>query len=46
MHTFELWVGRVFDPKKNYLLIVPNGREKESIVRLSRIGIDNIKGIL
>lgn len=45
--TFAPWVGALIeDIKQPIILIAPEGREKEAIVRLSRIGYDNVLGYL
>ena len=44
---FAPWVGELLeDIKKPIILLAPEGREKEAITRLSRVGFDNIKGYL
>ena len=44
---FAPWVGELLeDIKKPIILLSPEGREKEAITRLSRVGFDNIKGYL
>ena len=44
---FAPWVGEILeDVSKKLLLIVPMGREKEAILRLSRVGFDNVHGYL
>ena len=44
---FAPWVGELLvDVKQPILLIVENGREVEAITRLSRVGFDNVIGIL
>ena len=45
--NFAPWVGEILkDVKKNILLVVENGKELESIIRLSRVGFDNCIGYL
>ncbi len=45
--TFAPWVGAlVMDVKLPIALVVPEGREEEAIMRLSRVGFDNILGYL
>lgn len=45
--SFAPWVGElVVDTKVPILLITPEGREKETIIRLSRVGFDNTLGYL
>ena len=44
---FAPWVGEILeDVSKRLILIVPEGREKEAIIRLSRVGFDNVIGYL
>jgi glyoxylase-like metal-dependent hydrolase (beta-lactamase superfamily II)/rhodanese-related sulfurtransferase len=44
---FAPWVGALLvDVKQPLLLVVEKGLEKEAIVRLSRVGFDNVIGIL
>jgi len=45
--TFAPWVGALIaDVKQPVLMIVPEGREEETIIRLSRVGFDNTIGYL
>jgi rhodanese-related sulfurtransferase len=45
--TFAPWVGAIIeDVNTSILLICPEGREEETITRLSRVGYDNVKGYL
>lgn len=45
--TFAPWVGAlVKDIKQPILLVTPEGEEKETIIRLSRVGFDNVLGYL
>ena len=45
--TFAPWVGSILkDINKKILLICDQGKEKEAIVRLSRVGFDNCLGFL
>lgn len=44
---FAPWVGAlIVDVKQPLLLVTPRGREEETIIRLSRVGFDNILGHL
>jgi hydroxyacylglutathione hydrolase len=44
---FAPWVGEILeDVSKQIILIVPKGREKETVLRLSRVGFDNVLGYL
>jgi len=44
---FAIWVGTLIEDLKQPLLIVaPEGREEETILRLARVGYDNVVGYL
>lgn len=44
---FAPWVGALItDLKQPILLVVPEGREEEAVLRLSRVGYDNCLGFL
>ena len=44
---FAPWVGEILeDISKKLILVAPEGREKEAIIRLSRVGFDNVIGYL
>lgn len=40
------WVGALLDPKKPLLLITDEGKEEEAVLRLARVGYENVKGYL
>jgi len=45
--TFAPWVGELLvDVKQAIILIAPEGREKEAVTRLARVGFDNTLGFL
>jgi len=45
--AFAPWVGSLIaDVKQPILLVTPEGREEETIIRLSRVGFDNTLGYL
>jgi len=45
--NFAPWVGAlIMDVKQPILLVTPEGREQETITRLSRVGFDNVLGYL
>ncbi len=45
--NFAPWAGALLmDVKQPILLVTPNGREEETITRLSRVGFDNVLGYL
>lgn len=43
---FAPWVGAMIPTDSNLLLVTPKGVENETIMRLSRIGYDNVHGYL
>lgn len=43
---FAEWAGSLLSFNKPIILITEPGREKESVIRLSRVGLSNIKGFL
>jgi len=45
--NFAPWVGAlIMDVKQPLLIVTPEGREQETITRLSRVGFDNVLGYL
>lgn len=45
--NFAQWVGAlIMDVKQPILLVVPEGKEEEAVIRLSRVGFDNTLGYL
>lgn len=40
------WVGALLDPKKALILVTSEGRETEAVLRLARVGYENVKGYL
>lgn len=45
--NFAPWVGAlIMDVKQPLLLVTPEGKEQETITRLSRVGFDNVLGFL
>jgi len=45
--TFAMWVGALIeDIHQKIVLIVPEGKEEETVTRLSRVGYDNAVGFL
>jgi rhodanese-related sulfurtransferase len=40
------WVGSLIDAKKPLLLITNDGKETEAVLRLARVGYENVKGYL
>ncbi len=43
---FAEWAGSLLPFKKSILLITDDGKEKETVIRLSRVGLDNVIGYL
>ena len=44
---FAPWVGEILeDVSIKLIIIAPNGREKETIIRLSRVGFDNVLSLI
>lgn len=43
---FAIWVGTVIDITKNLVLICDENKEEESILRLARVGYENVSGFL
>jgi len=45
--SFAPWVGElIIDVKQPIILVAPEGREEEAVIRLSRVGFDNTLGYL
>lgn len=44
--NFGIWVGTLLSPKTPLLLVCSLGREIEAVQRLSRVGFENIVGVL
>jgi rhodanese-related sulfurtransferase len=44
--TFALWAGRILSATGRFVIVAPPGRERETILRLARIGYDNVVGYL
>jgi len=43
---FAEWAGMILPYNRNLVLVTEPGKEQESIVRLARVGIDNVQGYL
>ncbi|MGN6569333.1 MAG: MBL fold metallo-hydrolase [Flavipsychrobacter sp.] len=43
---FAEWAGSLLPLDQALILVTEEGKEKESIIRLARVGIDNVKGYL
>ncbi|MCM2304551.1 MAG: MBL fold metallo-hydrolase [Elusimicrobia bacterium] len=43
---FANWAGSVLDAGKPLVVVADEGREKESVLRLARVGVDRVAGVL
>lgn len=43
---YAVWVGTLIDINKTLVLVTENGKEEESILRLARVGYENVAGYL
>ena len=43
---FEMWAGILLDRETPIIIISDPGQEREAIIRLARVGLDQIKGFL
>ena len=44
--TYAVWVGTLIDIKRPLVIVADEGKENESILRLARVGYENVKGFL
>lgn len=44
--SFAVWVGTILDPAQELLVVAPAGRERETILRLARVGFEKVAGYL
>jgi hydroxyacylglutathione hydrolase len=44
--TYAVWVGTLVDMNTPLIVIAPEGREEEAILRLARVGYENVLGYL
>lgn len=42
--SFAVWVGTLIDIQQRILVVAPEGREREAIMRLARVGYENVAG--
>jgi glyoxylase-like metal-dependent hydrolase (beta-lactamase superfamily II)/rhodanese-related sulfurtransferase len=42
--AFAVWVGTVLDIRTRLVVVAPAGREREAVLRLARVGADNVAG--
>ncbi|MCS7086221.1 MAG: rhodanese-like domain-containing protein, partial [Bacteroidia bacterium] len=43
---FAVWAGTILDIRRRMVVVAPQGREREAIMRLARVGADNVAGYL
>ncbi len=43
---FAEWAGSILPFDKNIILVTPEGKEEETVIRLSRVGFDKMQGFL
>jgi hydroxyacylglutathione hydrolase len=43
---FAVWVGTLIDIKKSIVLVTESGKEEETVLRLARVGYENVLGFL
>ncbi|MCC7301897.1 MAG: MBL fold metallo-hydrolase [Bacteroidia bacterium] len=43
---FAVWVGTVLDMNCPLVIVAEEGKEEESVIRLARVGYENVKGVL
>jgi glyoxylase-like metal-dependent hydrolase (beta-lactamase superfamily II) len=44
--SFAVWVGSLLDGDTPLIVVAPEGREEEAILRLARVGYENVQGYL
>lgn len=44
--TYAVWVGTLIDINTKLVIVAPAGREEEAILRLARVGYENVLGYL
>ena len=44
--NFAVWAGTLFTPGTKFFIVAEAGKERESVIRLARIGYDHCVGIL
>jgi glyoxylase-like metal-dependent hydrolase (beta-lactamase superfamily II)/rhodanese-related sulfurtransferase len=44
--TFAVWVGTLFDINQKMVLVTDEGKQEESVLRLARVGFENVAGYL
>jgi hydroxyacylglutathione hydrolase len=44
--SYAIWAGTLIEISQPLVIVAPIGKEKESIVRLARVGFENVKGYL
>ena len=44
--TFAIWSATLYTPNNKFLIVSDIGKERESIIRLARVGLENVVGYL
>jgi hydroxyacylglutathione hydrolase len=44
--SFAIWIGTLFSPDTRFIIVAEPGKEKEAIIRMTRVGFENILGYL
>jgi glyoxylase-like metal-dependent hydrolase (beta-lactamase superfamily II)/rhodanese-related sulfurtransferase len=44
--SFAVWVGTLLDIQQRLIVVAPVGRERETILRLARVGFENVAGYI
>lgn len=44
--SYAAWAGKLIPPESNMIIVTPEGKEEEAIIRLARIGYDKVAGYL
>ena len=44
--NYAVWAGTLFPSDTKFFIVSEAGQERESVLRLARIGYDNIVGVL
>jgi rhodanese-related sulfurtransferase len=43
---YAIWVGTILKPETPLVLVTTDGKEEEAVLRLARVGYENVKGYL
>jgi hydroxyacylglutathione hydrolase len=44
--TYAIWIGTLFSHDTKFIIVAEPGKEKESIIRMARVGFENVIGYL